>query len=54
MFKVISDTIAEWWYLMVNAFIISIIFYNEKEYALTFIISNHNGRIVLSSLKQLE
>ena len=33
MFKVISD-IMEQWYLMVNAFIITINFYNEKEYEL--------------------
>ena len=55
MFKVISDIMAQW-YLMVNAFIITINFYNEQNMncALTFIISNHNGRIVLSCLIQLE
>ena len=51
MFKVIFDIMAQW-YLMVNAFIITINFDNEKEYELcmTFIISNHKGRIVLSRL----
>ena len=54
MFKVISDIMAQW-YLMVNAFIITSNFYNQKNIncALMFIISNHSGRIVLSSLIQL-
>ena len=49
MFKVISDIMAQW-YLMVNAFIITINFYNVKKLncALTFIISNDNERIVLN------
>ena len=54
MFKVISDMMAQW-YFMVNAFIITSKIYKEKNIncALMFIISNHNGRIVLSLL-QLE
>ena len=56
MFKVISDIMAQWNNLMVNAFIITINFCNEKDIncALLFIISNHNGRIVLSCIIQLE
>ena len=55
MFKVISDIMAQC-YLMLNALIITINFYNEKNIncALLFIISNHNGRIVLICLIQLE
>ena len=55
MFKVISDIMAHW-YLMANALIITINIYNEKNMncALTFIISNLDGRIVLSSFIQLE
>ena len=43
MFKVISHVMAQW-YLMVNAIIITINFYNEKNNncALLFIICNHN------------
>ena len=55
MFKVISVIMAQW-YLMFNAFIITINFCNENNMncALLFIISNHNGRDVLSCLIQLE
>ena len=55
MFQVISDIMAQW-YLMEKAFIITINFDNEMNIncALLFIISNRNGRIVLSCLIQLE
>ena len=55
MFEVISDIMAQW-YVMINTFIIKVNFYNAKKmnYALMFIISNHYGKIDLSSLTQLE
>ena len=45
MFKVIADRM-EQWYLMVNA--------KNTNFTLMFISSNHDERIVLSNLLQLE
>ena len=52
MFKVISGIMAQW-YLKVNAFIITSNFYNEKNINCALMLK-HNGRIVLSSLIELE
>ena len=55
MFKEIADIFVQW-YLMVNAFIMTINFYNAKKMncALMFTIITHYERIVHCSLIQLE
>ena len=54
MFNLISEIMAQW-YLIINAFTNTMNFNNAKKLncALMFIISNHYGRIVISSLIKL-